>query len=162
MNRIAVRTDRGDYRARAVFLGEGRREHGLRAMRDEMPERGRGVGRRERDAAYAVAMARDVIVDRAAGPQRRAQHEADVALRDHVGGTVGEPGLGAGVGQRPEAEGGDVVLRGLFCVADPQLEVVEAQRAAVIAADGERSGHRHTIKIPRDRRERGGRAAIIR
>ncbi len=162
MNRIAVGSHRRQDRAGAGFFDDGRAEHGLRTVRDEMPERRGGVGRRERDAAHAVAVPRDVIVDRTARPQCRREHEPDVALRDHVRGAVGEAGLGAGVGQRPEAEGGDVVLRGLLRVADPQLEVVEAQGAAVIAADGERSGHRHTIKIPRRTRERSGRAAIIR
>jgi len=103
------------------------------------------------------------LVDRAARPQRGREDQPDVALGDHVGRAVGQPGLGPGVGQRPEAERGDVTLRGLFGVPAPQLEVVEAQRAGIVGAlaDGEPGGHRHTTKIPRTKRERGGRPAII-
>ena len=52
-----------------------------------------------------------------------------LALRDDVRGAIGEAGFGAGVGQRPEAECGDVKLRRLFRVADPQFEVIEAKAA---------------------------------
>ena len=67
-------------------------------------------------------------------PERAREHEADLALLEHVARAVANAGLRARVGDAVEAERVLVVVRRLLRVADPQLDVVPAvQRHEVLA-----------------------------
>ena len=60
------------------------------------------------------------------GCERAGHHEADVALLEQVADAVAAPGLGAGVGDQVEAEGGGEEPGEGAGVAHPPLEVVDA------------------------------------
>src|SRR5829696_6244410 len=62
------------------------------------------------------------------GPQGAGQHQPDQPLPDHPGGAVTQAGLAAGVGDRAVAEPGAVEMGRLLGVADPQLDVVDAEQ----------------------------------
>ena len=65
-------------------------------------------------------------------PERRGQHEGDVALAEHVAGLVPRPRFQAGVGDHVEAEGVAVEVRRLAGIADEEAHVIDAaQRQSI-------------------------------
>ena len=85
-----------------------------------------GVGDRQCDHARAVAVEGVVLRDLVAGGEGAGEDEPDAPLLEDVRGAVAQPGLEAGVGHLPEAEGARVEVGGLLGVADPELDVVDA------------------------------------
>src|SRR5918999_1283559 len=61
-------------------------------------------------------------------PKRAGQDQPDRPLPEHPGGAVTQAGLGAGVGDRGVAEPGAVEMGRLLGVADPQLDMVDAEQ----------------------------------
>lgn len=57
--------------------------------------------------------------------QRRMEHQHDPVILDCVSRDISMPGFQALVSTGGEAESSDVVEGGLFCVADPEADVVE-------------------------------------
>src|SRR4029453_13973992 len=108
---------------------------------------GGGVGHGQGDVADPVAVAGDVVGDLGAGPQGAGQDQPDRPLPEDPGGAVAQAGLGPGVGDRGEAEPGAVEVGRLLGVADPQLDVVDAEQG-----QGVERGSRGHAPPPRDGR----------
>src|SRR4029450_289750 len=106
---------------------------------------GGGVGHAQGDVADPVAVAGDVLGDLGAGAKRAGQQQPDRPLLEHPGGVVAQAGLGAGVGDRGEAEPGAVEVGRLLGVADPQLDMVDAEQG-----EGVVWGSRGHAPPPRD------------
>src|SRR5919106_416932 len=77
-----------------------------------------------------------VLGDLGPGPQRAGQHQPDRPLAEHPGRPVTQAGLGTGVGDRGEAEAGAVEVGGLLGVADPELDVVDAEQGEGVVWGG--------------------------
>ena len=73
-------------------------------------------------------MAPDVVGDRIVRDERTRQHEPESILDDDVGGAARHPGFRPRVGERLEAEGRTVEVRGLLRIADVEFEVIEFKR----------------------------------
>src|SRR5512133_1350697 len=118
-----------------------------------------GVGHGQGDVADPVAVAGDVLGDLGPGPQRAGQHQPDRPLPEDPGGLVTQAGLGAGVGDRGEAEPGAVEVGRLLGVADPQLDVVDAEQGegVVWGSRGQRSTSRETAKAAQNAQKGGTR-----
>ena len=115
-------------RAEPKSSGErGRGEHGHAASGDQAIEGLVDVGHPVGDVADAVAVSGHVVGHLGAVVEGGGEDEAEVALLDDVGLTVGHAGLGPGVGHDLEAEGGGPEVGGVAGIADPPLEVIEAQ-----------------------------------
>ena len=86
---------------------------------------------------HAVAVRAREARDLAVRAQAAREHEADLALLEHVRRAVADARLGPGVGRTREAERVLVEVRRLLRVADPELEVVPAvDRHEVVFAHG--------------------------
>ncbi|MNY22783.1 hypothetical protein D3C86_1564220 [compost metagenome] len=101
-----------------------------------------GVVDDDGDVLDAVPVRLDVLGDRMIGGEGRGQDEADLALLEHVARAIALARLGAGIGDRVEAEGLLVEVGGLLGVADVEFDVVDTRHDDGIGAGrGERAGH---------------------
>ena len=128
MDRVAIGRDRSELDGALVVLELRGLSHAARPTLHRLAVCLGRVGNGQRDVADAVAVARVVTGDLVVLAKRRRQDEADLALLEHVGGPVAEPGLGPCVGRAREAEDALVEVRRLLCVPDPELEVVPTEQ----------------------------------
>ena len=128
--RVAVGGDRGHAHDAVLVLRLPRLAHAARAALQRRAVGMGGVGHGEGDVAHAVAVARVVVADLPARPERPGEHQADAPLLEHVRRPVAHAGLQAGVGDLREPERVDVEVGGLRCVPRPQLDVVDAVEGA--------------------------------
>src|SRR5215207_3983875 len=89
----------------------------------------------ERDAPGAVSVPARELRDFTVHAHPAREHEANVALLEHVRRAVADAGLRPGVRGSREAEGVLVEVRGLLGVADPELEMIPAlERHEIVRA----------------------------
>ena len=126
VDRIAVGRDRRQLdRSVLVFQVVGLVDAPRSALRGLFPGLP-GVVHPERHIAHAVSVAMHVVGNFAVRAQRRREHEADLALLQHIRSPVAQSGLRTGVGHQLHAEGEPVKIRGLARIADVELDIIRA------------------------------------
>ena len=129
MHGLAVGGDGGVAHGAVVVVVVGRRAQAGRAAAQGVVVGDVDVVDQEADVADAVAVAAHVLGDGRVGAERAGDEEADVALLEQVRLAVAPAGLGPGVGQDVEAERRHQEPGEGAGVADPPLEVVDAEQA---------------------------------
>ncbi len=121
---LAVGGDRGQLDAAVLVLLPARLGDARRAPLDGGAVRGGDVRDLQRDVLRRIAVPAGEPDDLAVAAQPAREHEPDLALLEHVRGSVADTRLGPGVRHAVEAERVLVPEGRLLGVAHPELEVV--------------------------------------
>ena len=134
---VAVGGDGGELDAAMLVLDPVRLGDAAGAALKRLAVGVRRVGDLEGRVLDPVAVGVGVPGDLVVGAERAREDEADVPLLEDVGSAVAEAGLGPRVGDRAEAEGALVEVRGLLRVPHPQLDVIPAEQRHEVLAHGD-------------------------
>ena len=126
VHRVAVRRHGRVCDHAALVLASRRLAHAARAPTRGRLERCGGIVHAQRDRLHPVAVLAHVLGDVALRSHRRGEHQADLALLQHVRRSIAHTRLRTGIRDDVEAERVAVVVRGLSRVAHIQLDVVGA------------------------------------
>lgn len=119
VNRLPVGADRGDYDLTILVVQYLRLAGGYRSARSGFMKRLTGIIDRQRQHFYAIAMAMDMVGDRAVAAQPGGEDQPNLVLLKDVGGAVPDAGFRPGVGDERKAHAGLIEMRCLFGISDP-------------------------------------------
>src|SRR5215207_3489618 len=135
VDHVAVRSDRGQLDAAELVVDPVRLLNSAGAALHCLPVCLTRARYLERDAPGAVSVPARELRDFTVHAHPAREHEANVALLEHVRRAVADAGLRPGVRGSREAEGVLVEVRGLLGVADPELEMIPAlERHEIVRA----------------------------
>ena len=126
VDHLAISVDRRSPEHALVAGGFGRLQGRDGTTGRRLSPGGRGVVHRKGDVMHAVAVFPDVVGHLTVGGDRGGEDEPNVVLDQHIAGSVANPGLQSGIRDRGEPPQRAEVLRRLFRVPDPELDVVDA------------------------------------